>query len=136
VVYPRRSTVKLGPSSTSWDLISPPHCTLYNTGNRFRKRSLFIGIDRISKVRVPGAGCPGDHVWRQCLYEVLFIYRNRLHYTTENNCQKVEVPGTITLEKWGCPGTKAPMITTPMALLIDHQLNESDFSRKFGSINL
>jgi hypothetical protein len=22
-------------------------------------------------------------------------------YTTENNCQKVEVPGTITLKKWG-----------------------------------
>jgi hypothetical protein len=47
-------------------------------------------------------------------YEVLFIYRNRLQYTTENNCQKVEVPGTITLNKWGCPGTQAPMVTTPM----------------------
>jgi hypothetical protein len=47
-------------------------------------------------------------------YEALFIYRNRLHYTTENNCQKVEVPSTITLKKRGCPGTQAPMVTTPM----------------------
>jgi hypothetical protein len=38
-------------------------------------------------------------------YEVLFIYQNRLHYTTENNCQKVEEPGAITLKKWGCPDT-------------------------------
>jgi hypothetical protein len=47
-------------------------------------------------------------------YEVLFIYRNRFLYTAENNCQKVEVPGTITLKKWGCPGTQAPMVLTPM----------------------
>jgi hypothetical protein len=46
-------------------------------------------------------------------YEVHFIYRNRLHYT-ENNCQKVEVPGTITLKKWECQGTQASMVTTPM----------------------
>jgi hypothetical protein len=48
-------------------------------------------------------------------YEVLFIYRNRLHYTTETNCQKVEVPGTITLKKWGArTPMQAPMVTMPM----------------------
>jgi hypothetical protein len=52
-------------------------------------------------------------------YEVLFIYRIRLHYTIENNCQKVAVPGTIlhAVIKWGARapiGTIAPMVTTPM----------------------
>jgi hypothetical protein len=75
----------------------------------------FIGVDRISKVGVLGAR--GDHVWRQCLRSS-FHLPNRFHYTTENNCQKGEVPGTITLKKWGCPGTQAPMIATPMAQLL------------------
>jgi hypothetical protein len=49
-----------------------------------------IGVDRISKLGVPGAWVT---MFGGSAYEVLFIYRNRLHYTTENNCQKVGVPG-------------------------------------------
>jgi hypothetical protein len=52
-------------------------------------------------------------------HEVLFIYRNRLQYTTENKCQKVEVPGTIMVKKWGCPGTQAPMVTIIVSLITE-----------------
>jgi hypothetical protein len=73
--------------------------------------ALLIGVDRISKV-----GVPGDRVWRQCLESSFHLSEPApLHH--RNNCQKVEVPGTITLKKWGCPGIQAPMITTLMALL-------------------
>jgi hypothetical protein len=53
-------------------------------------------------------GVPGARVtmFGGSAYEILFIYRNRFHYTTENNCQKVEVPGTITLKKWGRPAPR------------------------------
>jgi hypothetical protein len=61
-----------------------------------------------------GGPCARVTMFGGSAYEVLFVYRNRLHYTTENNCQKVEVPGTITLKKLGCPGTQVPMVTTPM----------------------
>jgi hypothetical protein len=81
---------------------------------------IIIGIDRILKVGEPGARVT---LFGGSAYEVLFIYRNRLHYTTENNCQKVEVPGTITLKKSGCPGTQAPMVTTSMGI-IDYSDNE------------
>jgi hypothetical protein len=59
---------------------------------------MVIGVDRISKVGVLGARVA---MFGGSGYEVLFIYRNRLHYTTENNCQKVGVPDTMTLKKWG-----------------------------------
>jgi hypothetical protein len=55
-----------------------------------------ISIDWISEVGVPSARVT---MFGGSAYEVLFICRNRLHYTTENNCQKLEVPGTITLKK-------------------------------------
>jgi hypothetical protein len=72
-----------------------------------------ISVDRISKVGVPGAWVT---MFGGSAYEVLFIYRNRFHYTTENNCQKVEVPGIIAQlhSKSGGARTQAPMVTTPM----------------------